>query len=156
MRDFERGLTHEQLLEILHYDPVFLEWRWLIDLGHGRPKAGSIAGNLDKSKGRVRIQIDGKTYRASRLAFFYMTKAWPKDEIDHKNRDKQSDQWDNMRPATRDQNSQNIRRQRNNISRHTRVFLCKGKLLCRPGRGHLNKPWMAKVCLMENISLVIS
>ena len=72
---------------------------------------GDIAGTvLDKDGGsHINIGIDGKTYRAHRLAWLFTKGEWPKGDIDHKDGVRTHNWWKNLRPATRGQN---------NINRH--------------------------------------
>jgi HNH endonuclease/AP2 domain len=73
----------------------------------GRAKAGSIAGSSGHHRGYRYIKIDGKLYASSRLAFLYMTGEWPQHFVDHIDRCRNNDKWDNLRPATRSQNTAN-------------------------------------------------
>jgi hypothetical protein len=95
-------LTHARLLEALHYDPdtgVFTR------LKCARPDmVGKRAGGVKPDGYRV-IGVDGRWYRAARLAYPYMTGAWPPHVIDHKNHRRDDDRWSNLRPATDSQNS---------------------------------------------------
>lgn len=63
-------ITQERLKELLTYDPATGEFRWIVSRGPNR--AGNSAGCIDKAGYRI-IEIDGKAYRAARLAFLYMT-----------------------------------------------------------------------------------
>ena len=63
--------------------------------------------------GYRKIKVDGRDYKASRLAWLYMTGAWPISEIDHVNGDRVDDRFCNLREAMPVQNSQNIRGGRN-------------------------------------------
>ena len=96
----------ERLKFLLHYDPATGKWTWL-----NRPsktsniKIGSEAGCV--ADGRRRIRIDGRYYKASRLAYFYMTGGWPDALIDHKNRTPLDESFDNLRTATRPDNRVN-------------------------------------------------
>lgn len=58
------------------------------------------------------IQLNGKPYRAARLAWFYMKEEWPPEdlEVDHINHDALDDRWENLRLGTRQQQSANSRR----------------------------------------------
>jgi hypothetical protein len=67
----------------------------------------SRAGCLKQSTGYWYIKIDGCDYQSSRLAFFYMTGEWPVGEVDHINRKRADDRWDNLREATGSQNRVN-------------------------------------------------
>ncbi len=57
--------------------------------------------------GYVVVAIKGYNYMAHRLAWFYMTGEWPKCSIDHKDRDRANNRWDNLRESTFLQNSAN-------------------------------------------------
>lgn len=106
-------ITQEYLKSILHYNLETGIFTWI----KARPKiqVGSIAGGLDEY-GYIRIKIDGKKYRAHRLAIFYMTGEWPPDDTDHKNLNRANNKWENIRPATKTQNFGNQRKYANNKS----------------------------------------
>jgi len=70
---------------------------------------GQQAGYLKKNKGYVYIEIDGKSYSAHRLAWFYVTKNVPTTQIDHINRNKSDNRFENLREATHGQNRANSR-----------------------------------------------
>jgi HNH endonuclease len=105
-------LTHARLCELLSYDAETGAWTWLVG-GRGGTKAGAVAGCLD-GQGYVIIGIDGRLYRAHRLAVFYMTGAWPKGDTDHWNLRKADNRWVNLREATRAQNVANTPLRRDN------------------------------------------
>lgn len=107
-------LTAERLREVLHYDPETGEFRWRVSRRNG-VKAGDVAGTVT-NYGYRQIRVDGRCYRASRLAFLYMTGEWPSHEIDHRDNDPSNDRWSNLREATGSQNQANKRRQINNTS----------------------------------------
>ena len=71
----------------------------------GRKLAGTVAGYADKT-GYVRIGIDGISYHAHRLAWFYITEEWP-DNIDHCDGNKHNNAWVNLRDVSRSVNLQN-------------------------------------------------
>ena len=109
-------VSHKRLLEVLKYEPLTGEWRWLIDVhGHGGIKrAGDIAGSAVSSR-YLKIGIDGRRYYARRLAVFYMTGRWP-TRVDHANGDTLDCSWANLREATDSQNGANSRRRADNTS----------------------------------------
>ncbi|WP_425985814.1 HNH endonuclease [Brevundimonas sp. TWP1-2-1b1] len=53
------------------------------------------------------INIGGKPYYVHRLAWFYMTGAWPDDQIDHRNGWRLDNAFANLREATCSQNNSN-------------------------------------------------
>lgn len=102
-------LTHERLKTILHYDLVTGIFTWLKMASNPyNSHAGQRAGRKAHRDYRT-ITIENKRYLEHRLAWFYMTGAWPQDEIDHKNGIRSDNRWDNLRDATRAINMQNRR-----------------------------------------------
>jgi len=89
----------------LRYDPETGHFTWLVKM-RGPVEAGDRAGR-PKPSGYLTIKFQQKDYYAHRLAFFYMTGAWPNVQIDHKNRDRSDNRWGNLRPATGTQNKGN-------------------------------------------------
>jgi hypothetical protein len=69
--------------------------------------AGKPAGR--NRRGYIDISIDGHRYLGHRLAWLYMTGAWPEKEIDHINCNPSDNSWRNLRQATRRQNMCNTR-----------------------------------------------
>lgn len=67
---------------------------------------GWFAGHMHRS-GYLVIQVNGRQYSAHRLAFAVMTGAWPAEEIDHKDRSRANNKWENLREATSAQNAAN-------------------------------------------------
>lgn len=64
--------------------------------------------------GYVEVQIDGMRFLAHRLAWFYVNGSWPKTNIDHRDRDRANNRYDNLREATQAQNTINKSVQSNN------------------------------------------
>lgn len=64
----------------------------------------------------IEIRINGKgyVYLAHRLAWFYMTKSWPEHQIDHIDRDRQNNKWENLQLATAELNANNRKIRRDN------------------------------------------
>lgn len=97
-------LTHQRLLEALDYDPATGMFRHKEKKCHIHP--GDIAGS--NYPDYVRIYIDGKSYKAHRLAWFYVTGSWPTRFLDHANGDKRDNSIANLREADRSENGANI------------------------------------------------
>ena len=73
------ALTQSRLKEVLSYDPDSGKFTWKIN--RGSMKAGSVAGYLDSSNGYICIRLDGKLYKAHRLAWFYTHGYDPENQI---------------------------------------------------------------------------
>ena len=70
-------------------------------------KAGDRACRL-RHDGRYRVcNLHGASYLAHRLVFFLFWGRWPRDEIDHKDRDGLNNRLRNLRECTRQQNQAN-------------------------------------------------
>lgn len=97
-------LSQSELKEILHYNPNTGIFTWLKTV-NGRATKGSIAGN--SGNGYVRISYNKNRYWAHKLAFLYMEGHYPDSEVDHINRIKTDNSWNNLRIANVNENSQN-------------------------------------------------
>lgn len=116
-------ITLGRLNKLLRYDQKTGFFSWRVRRGSRKPgdRAGSPSLSGHQKSGGVTgrrltywtITVDGKTYVASRLAYFYMTGNWPPQTIDHKDRNSLNDAWENLRPATRSQNEANKAAYRN-------------------------------------------
>lgn len=84
----------------LSYDPETGVLVWATRR-RGRP-AGARAGNVSQSKGKGYryVKVQKRRYKASHLAWVLMTGEWPKQSIDHRNRVRSDDRWENLRAAT--------------------------------------------------------
>lgn len=97
-------MQQKRLKEILSYNPLTGGFVSLLIRRGPRKTAGTI-GCL--SGGYLTIMVDGKTYKAHRLAWLYMTGSLPKENIDHANGDRLDNSWCNLRLASRSQNRAN-------------------------------------------------
>jgi hypothetical protein len=79
-------LTAERLRELLNYDPDTGVFTWRVRPVHSH-RVGDIAGSVRTTRGYRLIGVAGRVYKAHRLAWLYMMGEWPKDQIDHINRD---------------------------------------------------------------------
>ncbi len=111
------AITVDRLKELLKYDPetgLFTK----LTTNH-RWKAGTVVGSRDNSKGStagyVKIFVDGKRYKAHRLAWLYMTGEWP-ENTDHMNHVRHDNRWCNLREVTHADNTKNRTMNKNNTS----------------------------------------
>lgn len=108
-------ITADRLRELLIYEPLTGLWCWLVRPSNRCHKGWfpgtiNIAGGHGHSQNPYRrFKIDGKNYYAHDLAYLYMTGEWPKDQVDHEDRDSLNNIWVNLRPATNGENQLNKR-----------------------------------------------
>jgi len=103
-------LTQAELKEVLRYEPESGKWFWIKTSKYRKSNLGKEAGCVSKSgnlKGRRSINVRGKLYLASRLAWLYMTGKWPKHMIDHMDGNPSNDKWENLRDIRRGENVRN-------------------------------------------------
>ena len=112
-------ITQEQLKYLLTYDPNTGNFYWK------NPKKpsmiGKLYGTLDNRKGYLIGKLLGKGYRLHRLAWLYMTGAFPAEQIDHINGIPSDNRWDNLRAVSNAVNQKNISRRVDNTSGVTGV-----------------------------------
>jgi hypothetical protein len=99
-------LTQTRLKKVLRYEPKTGEFFWLVTLSSAG-QVGTRAGQLSKSTGYWRIDVDGRAYRGHRLAWLYMHGHFPEGQLDHKTRDRSSCRIEDLREATQSQNLMN-------------------------------------------------
>jgi hypothetical protein len=109
----EPELTAERLRELIHYDAATGNFTRLV--ATSRIPRGAVAGRGTHTY-YWRISVDGREYKAHRLAWLWMTGKWPLFFIDHINMDKADNRWCNLREATKAQNMVNTGRRANNSS----------------------------------------
>lgn len=93
-------MNFELLKEFLNYNPLEGTFTW-IKKPSRNVKMGASAGTV-KQDGYLHITFRGKVARGHRVAFYFMTGESPKS-IDHINRNKADNRWENLRTSTQSQ-----------------------------------------------------
>lgn len=141
-----KNLTHARLLEVLSYDKQTGIFTRNFSC-HGNPAARVVGTNVNHKR-YIRLLVDGKTYPAHHLAWFYVYGEWPVGIIDHIDRNPQNNAIANLRCATQSENmhNQTIAAQKNNKRSGLRG-------VCYHNRCTI-KPWQASICVQgKRISL---
>ena len=107
-------LTAARLRELLTYDPVTGIFRWR-ETRCGRARAGAAAGSAN-GDGYWHIRIDGRLYKAHRLAWLYVHGEWPAGRLDHEDNEPAHNWIANLRPATMPQNRGNSKVRSDNLT----------------------------------------
>jgi len=118
-------LTQEKLKILLHYDAETGIFTNRITRG-SRSVAGNITGSEDVY-GYWIIHIESRPYKAHRLAWLYMTGAWPKGDIDHINELKCDNRFVNLREVNRSKNVSNQGPMVNNYLQIRGVYMDRNK-----------------------------
>jgi hypothetical protein len=108
-------ITQERLKQVLHYAPDTGVFTWKV--GKRGCSAGSVAGHVCKRDKYRLIGVDTKLYFAHRLVWLYMYGSFPKNQIDHINRNRSDNRLSNLRDATNAQNSQNASLRKDSTSK---------------------------------------
>ncbi|MEN2672612.1 HNH endonuclease [Herbaspirillum huttiense] len=116
-------VSHDELMSLLSYESETGEFHWIFSKNN-RIKPGQPAGKLD-NHGYLIINVNKKSYKAHRLAWFYFYGEWPDKQIDHINRIRNDNRISNLRLATHSENVQNRDPQSNNKCGLKGVFFCK-------------------------------
>ena len=128
-----KPLTQKRLKELLNYNPETGIFRW--KESRGCKESGSLAGNKN-SYGYIQIQIDRKLYNASRLAYLYIKGYLPEYEVDHEDRVRDNNKWENLRHVTQSCNARNTGLFRHNKSGITGVYWSKE-----------DHRWVSQICI---------
>ncbi len=100
------NIIYEKMSKYLAYDPETGVITWIKAKG-SRAKVGQRAGNLNVALGYRFIMFNKCNYTEHRIAWLLATGEWPKEELDHINRNRSDNRLCNLREATRLENSLN-------------------------------------------------
>ncbi|PHS02148.1 MAG: hypothetical protein COA78_22130 [Blastopirellula sp.] len=115
-------VSYRRLREIISYDKSS---GLLTSISsRGNLCIGDVVG-YTHSSGYNLVKVDGKLYKAHRLAFLYVEGNFPPNAVDHINGIRDDNRWCNLRHATNSQNQANRKIGRNNTSGYKGV--CWGK-----------------------------
>ena len=106
-------ITQKEVRRLFSYNKKTGVLRWKIS--RQRIQKGDIAGSRNK-KGYIVVSVNGKDYKAHKLIWLGMTGSFPKGQIDHKDRIKWNNMWDNLEEVTQIKNMQNIGNFKSNTS----------------------------------------
>jgi hypothetical protein len=102
-------ITAAHLRDAYRYDPLTGKFSRTTKRGKWGP--ASKVGGLHRSKKHrlvyLSIYVNGRQYLAHRLAWLYMTGAWPRGDVDHINGDGLDNRWANLRDVSHQKNSWN-------------------------------------------------
>lgn len=102
-----RTVSRERYLEAYSYDPITGSLTWKIQSGRRIP--GDPVGTKTKW-GYFVANLDSIAEFSHNIIWLMQTGEWPGNEVDHENRVKSDNRWDNLRPATRSQQGANCPR----------------------------------------------
>lgn len=122
-------LTAERLRELLRYVPESGLFFWMRPPKQHPRLQEYAAGGI--ATGYVAIKIDGKKYKAHRLAWLYVHGKWPDGDLDHINGCPLDNRITNLRIATNPQNQANRLRDRNKTTPKGVRHLPSGKFQAR-------------------------
>jgi len=87
--------------ELISYDPETGIVRW--KKRRRGVRVGRLVGNEDRD-GYIVVSLLGRQYKLHRVIWLFVTGKWPEGEIDHKNKLRWDNRWDNLQDIPLEQN----------------------------------------------------
>lgn len=132
------ALTQARLKELLHYDPITGSFTWIVNRGRLTCK-GKQAGYMHHS-GYLCLTIEDADYRAHRVAWLYVHGEWPASILDHKDRNRANNAFDNLRLCgSHSENSENRGLRKDSSTGYPGVTCRKGRCQYNPYEARLQK-----------------
>lgn len=101
------SLSQSYLHEFYDYDPATGEMRIARHIPHSRTAVGAMVGQHLDQDGYHQVKMRRRTLLLHRVVWTYMTGEEPPPIIDHINRVKTDNRWENLRAATNTLNQEN-------------------------------------------------
>lgn len=120
--DPKRKPNLKRLKELLHYDLTTGIFTWRV-WRKNQIIPGAVAGY--NQNGYIVIEIDGRPFKAHRLAIYYTGKYWPENNIDHINRIKGDNRRSNLREVSSMYNARNSGNYSHNLTGVRGTFFCR-------------------------------
>lgn len=117
-------LTQSNLKELMEYNPETGIFIRLLSTG-ARSQEGDVAGYQHKASGYRIIGVNGKPYKAHRLAFLFMRGHFPRQFLDHIDGIRDNNSWANLREASSTENNRNMKLRSTNSSGTSGVYFNK-------------------------------
>jgi len=114
-----KKITYEEVHKLFDYNPDTGIFTNKINRGT-RARKGEVSGSLNKN-GYCLIEVNGKKYKAHRLAWMYVHGYFPENQIDHINQIRTDNRIENLREVSQSCNSKNCKIHNRNSSGVTGV-----------------------------------
>lgn len=98
-------MTYERVRRLFNYDPATGKMTRRMTTS-SRAIVGMEVG-CRNTLGYLVVNVDRKLYYVHRLIWLWMTGSWPEADIDHIDRKKSNNKWDNLRDVSRSANLHN-------------------------------------------------
>ena len=105
--------------DCLHYEPETGVFTWRMKTT--RTKIGAVAGASSGGNGYVRITLAKTSYKAHRLAWFYVYGKWPEKHLDHINHNRADNRLANLREVSVQENMRNMGKRKNSACQYKGV-----------------------------------
>lgn len=124
MKIAKKQLTQELLKQFLHYDPITGYFTWIAKHCN-KVMPGKRAGSISKRDNKRVIHFAGSLHMEHRLAWLYMTGAYPKGHIDHIDHNECNNAFNNLRDVAQKDNNKNLSIRNDNKTNEIGIYINK-------------------------------